>query len=228
VASDVVEVFAYVPFNIANALTVSTVDAKGDLLVGTAADTVGRLAVGTNGQLLSAASGETSGLKWANPGLTLLKTDSFTAVGSFTFPTNTFTTTYENYRCVINFTCTAAADLNLRMTLSGVDDTSSNYESQYVQGQSTTVSGARATATSGMIGYGGTADRNVATIEFYQPKLAVNTFMRGVNVPSDGSVNILWRDVVLRHKVGTAYDSATIIIGSGNMTGSYSIYGYNK
>ena len=69
VASDVVEVFAYVPFNIANALTVSTVDAKGDLLVGTGADAVGRLAVGTDGQLLSAASGETTGLKWTNIGL---------------------------------------------------------------------------------------------------------------------------------------------------------------
>jgi hypothetical protein len=64
VASDVVEVFAYVPFNIANALTVSTVDAKGDLLVGTGADAVGRLAVGTDGQMLIANSGQTSGLQW--------------------------------------------------------------------------------------------------------------------------------------------------------------------
>jgi len=67
VASDVVEVFAFVPFNIANALTVSTVDAKGDLLVGTGADTVGRLAVGTNNAILTAASGETTGLKWNVP-----------------------------------------------------------------------------------------------------------------------------------------------------------------
>lgn len=65
VASDSLEVFAYVPFNIANALTVSTVDAKGDLLVGTGADTVGRLAVGANNLFLQAASGETTGLKWA-------------------------------------------------------------------------------------------------------------------------------------------------------------------
>jgi hypothetical protein len=66
VASDVVEVFAYVPFNIANAVTASTVDAKGDLLVGTAADTVGRLAVGTDAAFLRADSTASSGLKWDN------------------------------------------------------------------------------------------------------------------------------------------------------------------
>jgi len=41
------------------------VDAKGDLLVATAADTVSRLAVGTNDYVLTAASGETTGMKWA-------------------------------------------------------------------------------------------------------------------------------------------------------------------
>lgn len=41
------------------------VDAKGDLIVATAADTVNRLAVGaTNGHVLKVASGETSGLQW--------------------------------------------------------------------------------------------------------------------------------------------------------------------
>jgi hypothetical protein len=39
-------------------------DAKGDLLVGTAADTIARLAVGTNDHRLVAASGETTGLKY--------------------------------------------------------------------------------------------------------------------------------------------------------------------
>lgn len=43
----------------------STIDAKGDLLVGTAADTIGRLAVGTDGYFLKADSAQTSGLVWA-------------------------------------------------------------------------------------------------------------------------------------------------------------------
>jgi hypothetical protein len=44
------------------------VDAKGDLIAATANDAVNRLAVGTNGQVLVADSGETTGLKWNDPG----------------------------------------------------------------------------------------------------------------------------------------------------------------
>jgi len=43
----------------------STVDAKGDLLAGTADDTVARLAVGSNGQVLMANSAQATGLEWA-------------------------------------------------------------------------------------------------------------------------------------------------------------------
>jgi hypothetical protein len=43
----------------------TAIDAKGDLIAGTGADTFARLAVGTNDYVLTAASGETTGLKWA-------------------------------------------------------------------------------------------------------------------------------------------------------------------
>ena len=45
-------------------------DAKGDLIVATADDTLARLAVGTNGHVVTADSGETGGMKWAQPGAT--------------------------------------------------------------------------------------------------------------------------------------------------------------
>ena len=64
-ANDVAEVLSWTPYSVANALTVTLVDAKGDLLVGTASDTIGRLAVGTNGYVLTADSTQSSGLKWA-------------------------------------------------------------------------------------------------------------------------------------------------------------------
>lgn len=49
----------------ANAIDVTTINAKGDLLVGTADNTVSRLGVGTNGFVLTADSAEASGVKWA-------------------------------------------------------------------------------------------------------------------------------------------------------------------
>jgi prophage tail gpP-like protein len=48
-----------------DALSLNTIDAKGDLLVGTADNTAGRLAVGSNGQILTANSSTASGLEWA-------------------------------------------------------------------------------------------------------------------------------------------------------------------
>ncbi len=56
-------------------------DAKADLLTATAADTPARLAVGTNGQVLTADSSEATGLKFATPtsgGMTLLSTTALT------------------------------------------------------------------------------------------------------------------------------------------------------
>ncbi|ANS03928.1 endo-N-acetylneuraminidase [uncultured Mediterranean phage uvDeep-CGR2-AD3-C191] len=50
--------------------TSETIDAKGDLLGGTAADTYARLAVGTDGQHLTASSGASTGLAWATPAVT--------------------------------------------------------------------------------------------------------------------------------------------------------------
>ena len=45
---------------------IPTVDAKGDLLVGTADNTIDNLSPGTNGQVLTANSATASGLEWAN------------------------------------------------------------------------------------------------------------------------------------------------------------------
>ena len=64
-ASDIVEIITFTSFELATALVSSDIDAKGDLFAGTAADTVGKLSVGTNGQYLQADSSTATGLKWS-------------------------------------------------------------------------------------------------------------------------------------------------------------------
>jgi hypothetical protein len=76
VTSDIIEIVNTQPFNVADTYTTtqadnlfipdSTIDAKGDLLVGTADNTVGRLAVGSNNAILTADSTASTGLKWVN------------------------------------------------------------------------------------------------------------------------------------------------------------------
>ena len=69
------------------------VDAKGDLIVATSADAVSRLAVGTNDYVLTAASGEATGVKWAAApaDATKMPLAGGTFTGSVTFEaTNTF------------------------------------------------------------------------------------------------------------------------------------------
>jgi hypothetical protein len=57
--------FTWVAQDDSNAIQNAIVDAKGDLIAATAADTPARLAVGTNGQVLTADSSEATGMKWA-------------------------------------------------------------------------------------------------------------------------------------------------------------------
>ena len=64
-SGDVLEIITFTAFDLATAIPNTAFDAKGDLLVATAADTVGKLAVGTNGYFLSADSSTGTGLAWA-------------------------------------------------------------------------------------------------------------------------------------------------------------------
>jgi hypothetical protein len=72
-AGDVLEVITFTAFDLANVLSPTLFDAKGDILVATSADTAGKLTLGTNGHYLKANSATATGIEWAavpNPDLT--------------------------------------------------------------------------------------------------------------------------------------------------------------
>jgi hypothetical protein len=64
-ASDIIEVITFTSFELANVLEPTLFDAKGDILVGVSADTVGKLSLGTDNYVLTADSSTATGLKWA-------------------------------------------------------------------------------------------------------------------------------------------------------------------
>jgi hypothetical protein len=64
-AGDILEIITFTAFDLATAIDKTLFDAKGDLLVATAADTPGKLTVGSNNTVLMADSSTATGLKWS-------------------------------------------------------------------------------------------------------------------------------------------------------------------
>lgn len=94
--------FVWVTTDDTNAIQNAIVDAKGDLIAATAADTPARLAVGANGTVLTADSAEATGLKWATPssgGMTQIATGTLS--GS-TLTLGSIAGTYKELRLVLN------------------------------------------------------------------------------------------------------------------------------
>lgn len=85
--------YSWVTTDDANAIQNAIVDAKGDLIAASAADTPARLAVGANGLSLVAASGETTGLKWGIPnavGCAVVNTATTQTIATSTYTALTF------------------------------------------------------------------------------------------------------------------------------------------
>jgi hypothetical protein len=97
----------------------TAIDAKGDLLAGTAADTIDRIAVGANNTVLTADSSTATGLKWATPaggGMTLISTTTLTGA---TVTLSSIPATYNNLCLVVRDMLTGTDNVSVALELNG-------------------------------------------------------------------------------------------------------------
>jgi hypothetical protein len=108
----------------------TAIDAKGDLVPGTGADTFAKLTVGANGTVLTADSAEATGLKWATPagggGYTLLST---TTLSGTSVTISSINQTYKHLFMIGNLISVTSGGENVGLRLNG--DTGSNYQDSY-------------------------------------------------------------------------------------------------
>ena len=73
-SGDILEVITFTSFEVANVLSPTLFDAKGDILVAVSADTAGKLTLGTNGYYLKVNTSTATGLEWAQVDLSAYAT----------------------------------------------------------------------------------------------------------------------------------------------------------
>jgi len=162
------------------------------------------------------------------PGMVLLNTTSFSAVASQSI-SDVFSTTYTNYRVLVNLDSNSAgAYISMRLRVSGTDNTTTNYA--YTTYRNRMVS-------SSLAAYTQTADGNTlfrilteaqtetATISYdvFNPFNSEYCQISGVGTNNQDSFGFSGS-----FNATTSFTGFTLLPNSGTMTGSVSVYGYNK
>jgi hypothetical protein len=208
----------------------TAIDAKGDLIAGTGADAFSRLAVGTNNQVLTADSAQATGMKWASPASGLTKISTTTLSSSYADISNIFSATYDRYLIVMEITA-ASDSIMFQMQSSGTRD-ATNYGGA--------VSGYRYNATAHNFSKTASGDGyllNLGTATspgvnglvhavISSPFAAANTRITGTftGVWNAGS---FWTSgsFGMTHSVASSFNGISILPVSGNMTGTFTVYG---
>jgi hypothetical protein len=182
----------------------NTLTTKGDLL-GRSSSAAARLGVGTNGQVLTADSAETTGLKWTTlspGGMTLISTTSLTSGSSVTI--SSIPGTYKALRLIIRNFFPSANGTNLRMRFNSDSNT------RYSQVQGFTSLG-NATATSLNIAGGSLAQIGNTSGE--------NKTLIAVNIPDYANSD------TIKVTDSTFYGNSNT---GGGFVGTFTLGGYNQ
>jgi hypothetical protein len=214
--NDVVEIFAYTAFTVANAYTKSETD-------GIAAAAAGlRMVVPT-----SVAVGSGTGSVDADGKVT------FTTVSSISL-NGCFSSTYKNYKIIFAKTSSSGSPaITLRLRASGTDNSSSNYSYNsllWSNGAQTGYDYARANTsapalTSSILGYAASTGESYQEYELFNPFETARTGLNYKMTMWNGS------DFLGLHGSGimsvtTSYDGVTFTSSTGTITGTVSVYGY--
>lgn len=159
-----------------------------------------------------------------------IATTSFSAASTVNVD-NVFSSTYTHYLVVRSCSNTSAGiNYNVRLRVSGADDSGANYRRQSVSADSTTVSGARATGATDWTSGLGTSETT-----------AIGFGMLRISNPFDTVRTTAWTDQgytvtgnigldrrVFAHDLTTSYTGFTVIPASGTITGSVTVYGLKE
>ena len=162
-------------------------------------------------------------------GMVHLSTVAFSGVSSQSV-NDVFSTTYDNYRIYFqNLTNSSSGDIRLRWRVSGADNTTTNYKSAGQQNgtDNSTASVGQTSQTSIRIGYFTSGSNNFLTgIDVLNPFL---TFPTGTfNSAFDGGGAGFSTVTTSLFNATTSFTGFTVFPASGNISGSVSVYGFNK
>jgi hypothetical protein len=208
----------------------TVIDSAGDLVYGTAADTLAKLAIGTAGQVLQVNSGATAP-EWATPsggssGLNLILTETFSGVSDYT-KDSLFSSTYDNYRIVIEFVGSQNAAFQYQLRSGGSNVTSANYARQIAFFANTTGTFARDTGdTNNSLGNTYNTGRNLITMDLASPFLSQHKthISNAFNTTNTANLNLSNGTVL----VTTSCTGIRFFPNNGTITGTVSYYGYGK
>lgn len=211
----------------------TAINAKGDLIAGTANDAYARLGVGTDGQVLVADSTQSTGLKWGtvSSGLALITNTAFTTSTAVNV-NNVFTSSYRNYRVIVNITASSAqTGVALRLRASGTDNSGSNYVYGGIQNFSNdtttyTVQSNGATNFPGGLQTNSTSGATTYAYEFRNPQASIYTAVDMRFTGSDGSRGSGLHQTVGYFNGTNSFDGFSLIPDSGNITGRVYVYAY--
>jgi hypothetical protein len=133
--------------------SISNIDAKGDLLAGTADNTIARLAVGSNDQVLTADSSTATGLKWAagaSGGMTLLSTTTLSGASTVI---SSISTSYKDLVIYVKDFYHSDNTVSYLLRMNN-DSTTANYQNFVNRGTGTTNGTYADDGISGMEGTG--------------------------------------------------------------------------